>query len=95
MSKATSSKRGKIGDNSLAVDVLKTTIARVEKLEEEKQGLSDDIREVYSEAKGNGLDPKIIKQIVKMRKLDESERAEQIAIMRVYCEALGITDPFS
>lgn len=95
MSKATNSRKGKTGHNSLAVDVLKTTIARVEKLEEEKQGLSADIAEVYSEAKGNGLDPKIIKQIVKMRKMDESERAEQVAIMRLYCEALGITDPFS
>lgn len=95
MSKATSSKRGKTGHNSLAVDVLKSTIARVEKLEEEKAGLGLDIKDVYAEAKDHGLDTKLIKQIVKMRKVNEAERNEFMTMLRVYCEALGMTDPFS
>lgn len=89
------SRRGKTGHNSLAVDALKSTIARVEKLEEEKQGLSADIKDVFAEAKGNGLDVKAIRAIIKMRKVDADERANQMAIIKLYCDALGIVDPLS
>ena len=74
----------------VAVDQLKSIIARVEKLEEEKAGISADIRDVFSEAKGNGFDVRAIRQIIKLRKLDASEREEQETILDVYMNALGM-----
>ena len=78
----------------VAVDQLKSIIARVEKLEEEKQGISADIRDVFAEAKGNGFDVKAIKQILKIRRMDESEREEQTAILETYMGALGMLPLF-
>ncbi len=74
----------------VAVDQLKSIIARVEKLEEEKGGISADIRDVFAEAKGNGFDVKAIRTILKMRKMDASEREEQETILDVYLNALGM-----
>jgi uncharacterized protein (UPF0335 family) len=78
----------------VAVDQLKSIIGRVEKLEEEKSGLSSDIRDVFSEAKGNGFDVKAIRTIIKMRKMDASEREEQETTLDVYMNALGMLPPF-
>ena len=73
-----------------AKDQLKAFIERIEKLEEEKKAITDDIRDVYAEAKGNGYDVKALRQIVKLRKLEPSEREEQEAIVETYMNALGM-----
>jgi uncharacterized protein (UPF0335 family) len=74
----------------VAVDQLKSIIGRVEKLEEEKSGISADIRDVFAEAKGNGFDVKAIRQIIKLRKMDASEREEQETMLDTYMRALGM-----
>ena len=74
----------------LAVDQLKSIIARVEKLEEEKAAISADIRDVFAEAKGNGFDTRAIRTIIKMRKMDASEREEQETVLDTYLHALGM-----
>ena len=74
----------------VAVDQLKSIIGRVEKLEEEKAGISADIRDVFAEAKGNGFDIKAIRTIIKMRKMDASEREEAETILDTYLNALGM-----
>jgi uncharacterized protein (UPF0335 family) len=73
-----------------AKDQLKAIIERVEHLEEEKKAISDDIRDVYAEAKGNGFDVKALRTVVRLRKQDKTERAEQEAILEVYLQALGM-----
>jgi len=73
-----------------AKDQLKAIIERIERLEEEKKTISDDIRDVYAEAKGNGFDVKALRTIVRMRKQDENERAEQETILETYLQALGM-----
>ena len=71
-------------------DRLKSLIERVERLEEEKNNLLTDIKEVFSEAKGLGYDPKIMRQILIIRKMDVDERLEQEALLDIYRNALGI-----
>jgi uncharacterized protein (UPF0335 family) len=73
-----------------AKDQLKSVIERVERLEEEKKTISDDIRDVYAEAKGNGFDVKALRAIVRLRKQDANERAEQETILETYMQALGM-----
>ena len=74
----------------VAGERLRSIIERVERLEEEKAALAEDIREVYSEAKGNGFDVKILRQIVRLRNLDSADRQEQEAILDTYKAALGM-----
>lgn len=69
---------------------LKQFIERVERLEEEKKAISDDIRDVFAEMKGRGFEVKAVRQILKIRKQDQSERQEQEAILEVYMQALGM-----
>ncbi len=69
---------------------LKALVERIERLEEEKKALSEDIREVYAEAKGNGFDAKALRTIVRMRKMDTDERREQEEILETYLHALGM-----
>jgi uncharacterized protein (UPF0335 family) len=76
--------------SGFAKDHLKSLIERVERLEEEKAALSADIREVYSEAKGQGFDTKIMRQVVRLRKLDRAEFQEREAILDLYMSALGM-----
>jgi uncharacterized protein (UPF0335 family) len=71
-------------------DRLRLLIERVERLEEEKKGLADDIRDVYAEAKAVGYDAKIMRQIVRLRKMNPDDRAEMEAILDVYKAALGL-----
>jgi uncharacterized protein (UPF0335 family) len=78
-----------IGHNSIAKDQLKSIIERVERLEEDKKAISDDIKDVYSEAKGNGYDVKALRAIVRYRKEDAQDRAEREAIFETYLAALG------
>jgi uncharacterized protein (UPF0335 family) len=73
-----------------AKDQLKAIIERIERLEEEKKTISYDIRDVYAEAKGNGFDVKALRTIVRLRKQDENERAEQETILETYMQALGM-----
>ena len=74
-----------------AKEHLKSFIERIERLEEEKAALAADIREVYSEAKGTGFDVKIMRQVVRLRKLDTADRQEQDAILDLYLSALGMS----
>jgi uncharacterized protein (UPF0335 family) len=76
--------------NTVAADQLKSFIERIERLEEEKAALAGDLREVYSEAKGNGYDTKVMRKIVSMRRKDHAERQEEQAIMELYLQALGM-----
>lgn len=69
---------------------LRAFITRVEKLHEERRALSDDIKEVYGEARGNGFDVKIIKRIVQIRSQDRDKRREEEEILDLYLQALGI-----
>ena len=73
-----------------AKDQLKAIIERIERLEEEKKTISDDIRDVYAEAKGNGYDVKALRAVVRLRKQDANERAEQETILETYMQALGM-----
>ena len=73
-----------------AKDQLKAIIERIERLEEEKKTISDDIRDVYAESKGNGFDVKALRAIVRLRKQDPQERQEQETILETYMQALGM-----
>jgi len=73
-----------------ADDRLRLLIERVERLEEEKKGIGDDIKDVYAEAKATGYDPKIMRQIVRIRKMKPDDRREMEAILQTYMNALGI-----
>ena len=73
----------------IAAGQLKSFIERIERLEEEKKALADDIREVYAEAKGSGFDAKIMRQVVRARKKDTAERQEEEALFDLYMSAVG------
>lgn len=81
-----------IGHNSdgVAADELRQFIERIERLTEEKEGIASDIRDVYAELKGRGFDAKTVRQIIRIRKMDAAERAEQEAILELYMQALGM-----
>lgn len=74
----------------IAADRLRQFIERIERLEEDRKGIGGDIREVYSEAKSLGFDPKIMRQIVKLRQMDNNELQEQEALLDTYKHALGM-----
>ena len=76
--------------SGFAAGQLRSLVERIERLEEEKAALTSDIREVYAEAKGNGFDTKIMRQVVRMRKLDKADRQEQEAVLDLYLSALGM-----
>lgn len=81
----------KVGHNSgFAKTALKSFIDRIERLEEEKASLSADIAEVYSEAKGTGFDTKIMRQVIRMRKLDKADLQEQESILDLYLTAMDM-----
>jgi uncharacterized protein (UPF0335 family) len=73
-----------------AKDQLKAFVERIERLEEEKKAIADDIRDVYAEAKGNGFDIKALRAIIRLRKQDNDERREQETILETYMNALGM-----
>ncbi|HVY56774.1 MAG TPA: DUF2312 domain-containing protein [Xanthobacteraceae bacterium] len=73
-----------------AKDQLKAFVERIERLEEEKKAIADDIRDVYAEAKGNGYDVKALRAVIRLRKQDKDERQEQEAILETYLHALGM-----
>ena len=81
--------RGRPGA-SIARDQLRSIIERIERLEEEKQAIAEDIKEVYAEAKANGYDTKTLRAVVRIRKQDTAERQEQEALLDLYLAALGM-----
>ena len=80
--------------SSSSVDVtserLKSFIERIERLEEEKKGIADDIKDVFAEAKGTGFDVKIMRQVLRLRKMEANDRQEQEELLDVYMRALGM-----
>ncbi len=74
----------------IAADRLRTFVERIERLEEEKGAITADIREVYAEAKGAGFNAKILRQIVRLRGLDQADRREQEAMLELYKRALDL-----
>ena len=74
----------------VAADQLRAFVERIERLEEEKKAISDDIKDVYGEAKAMGFDVKILRQVVRLRKQEPHEREEQEAILDLYMHALGM-----
>lgn len=79
-----------MADHGVARDQLRAFVERIERLEEEKKAIAEDIKEVYAEAKGNGFDTKVLRQVVRIRKQDAHERAEQEAVLDLYMHALGM-----
>ena len=79
-----------MAEGSVAAGQLRSLIERIERLEEEKQTIAADIREVYAEAKSHGFDTKIMRQVVRLRKQDSSERQEEEAVRDLYLSALGM-----
>ncbi|MFN8721090.1 MAG: DUF2312 domain-containing protein [Rhodospirillales bacterium] len=74
----------------LAAGKLKSFVERIERLEEEKAGIAADIKDIYSEAKGEGFDTKIIRKIISLRKKDRQERQEEEELLELYKAALGM-----
>ncbi len=74
----------------IAADQLRSYIERIERLEEEKQALMGDIREVYAEAKSSGFEPKIMRRLVRLRKMDQSDRQEEDHLLELYRQAVGV-----
>ncbi len=74
----------------IAADRLKSFIERIERLEEEKAALAGDIREVYSEAKSTGFDAKIMRQVIRLRKMEPHDRTEQEELLELYKRAVGL-----
>ena len=87
---ATAAAKNEETAHRFAKDQLRAFVERVERLEEEKKTISDDIKDVYGEAKGNGYDVKALRTIIRMRKQDANERAEQETILDTYLQALGM-----
>ncbi|MBK19350.1 MAG: hypothetical protein CMM52_11005 [Rhodospirillaceae bacterium] len=80
------------GTGNIAREHLRAFIERIERLEEEKATLMEDIREVYAEAKGTGFDPKIMRQVVRIRKMEPDQRQEQEYVLDTYLSALGMLE---
>lgn len=76
----------------ITADQLRSYIERIERLEEEKATLAADIREVFAEAKGNGFDTKIMRQVIRLRKMEQADRQEQEELLELYKRALGMID---
>ena len=74
----------------IAGEQLKSLIERIERLEDEKRALGEDIKEVYAEAKGTGFEPKIMRQIIKIRRMDKEEVDEEESLLDLYKRALGM-----
>jgi uncharacterized protein (UPF0335 family) len=74
----------------IAGDRLKSFIERIERLEEERRALGNDLKEIYAEAKGNGFDTKIIRQVIRLRRMDKDDLDEQETLLDIYRRALGM-----
>lgn len=85
-----SSKKSGSDAHGVARDQLRSFIERIERLEEEKKTIAEDIKSVYSEAKSTGFDTKTIKKVIAIRKMDAEQRAEEEAVLETYLAALGM-----
>ena len=79
-----------MSEGNVAADQLRLFIERIERLEEEKKGIADDVRDVYSEAKANGYDTKTMRKVVALRKMEAHVRQEADALLETYRSALGL-----
>lgn len=79
-----------VAETGIAAEELKQFVERIERLEEEKKAVADDIKDVYAELKGRGFDAAVVRMVVKIRKTDRAERQEQEAILDLYLQALGM-----
>ena len=78
-----------MSSKGVAAERLQSFIDRIERLEEDKQGISNDIKEVLAEAKGEGYDTKILRQVIRIRKMEPAERQEQEQLLELYLNAIG------
>lgn len=76
--------------SGIAADQLKSYVERIERLTEEKKGIAADIKDIFAEAKGNGFDVKTLREVLKLRQMDESDRDEQESLIDLYLSALGM-----
>ena len=74
---------------SIAADRLKSFVSRIEKLEEEKRAMSEDIRDIFTHAKSEGFDPKIMRKVLKLRRMDKDARDEEQMLIDTYLRSLG------
>jgi uncharacterized protein (UPF0335 family) len=81
------------GPGGVAGDQLRAFVERIEHIEEEIKGLTEDKKEVFAEAKGEGFDVKILKEVIRIRKQDQEERQEHESLLEVYLHALGTSEP--
>jgi uncharacterized protein (UPF0335 family) len=79
-----------MADGNVAADQLRLFIERIERLEEEKKGIADDVKDVYAEAKANGYDTKTMRAVVRLRKMEKHARDEADALLETYRNALGL-----
>jgi uncharacterized protein (UPF0335 family) len=79
-----------MADGNVAADQLRLFIERIERLEEEKKGIADDVKDVYAEAKANGYDTKTMRTIVRLRRMEKHARDEADALLETYRNALGL-----
>ena len=77
-------------NSAVAAGQLRSFIERIERLEEEKKTISDDIKEVYAELKGSGFDSKAVREVIRLRKKEDHERQEEEAMVKLYKDALGM-----
>lgn len=79
-----------MAEGSVAADELRLLVERIERLEEEKKGIADDVRDVYAEAKSRGYDTKTLRAIVRLRRMETHQRQEMDALLETYRAALGL-----
>ena len=79
-----------MSQESVSADHLRQFIERIERLEEEKSNIANDIKDVYAEAKATGFEPKVMRQIVRLRKMDSNDRQEQEHLLELYRSAVGL-----
>jgi len=79
-----------MAEGTVAADQLRLFIERIERLEEEKKGIADDVKDVYAEAKANGYDTKTMRSIVRLRRMEKHARDEADALLETYRQALGL-----
>lgn len=90
--KKTDNKRARPVTDTTSARQLRVFVERIERLEEEKKTIADDIKDVYGEAKAEGFDPKIIKKVIALRKKDDQERMEETLVLDTYLQALGMIE---
>jgi uncharacterized protein (UPF0335 family) len=78
------------GHNTISAEQLRQIVARIERLDADRAAVVEDMKQVYLEAKGAGFDPKVLRRIIRLRKMDDAERREQAAVLELYASAIGM-----